>query len=72
MNKQHWPLLLGDAGWFSAIYWLAERGTFVSPNKAPVAVGMVLTTPHTFFIVPTGISTPTRAHVHGERIVVPK
>ena len=29
MNKQHWPLLLGAAGWFGAIYWLAERDTFV-------------------------------------------
>jgi hypothetical protein len=32
MNKQHWPLLVGAAGWFSVIYWLAERGTFISPK----------------------------------------
>lgn len=40
MNKRHWALL-GAAGWFSAIYWLAARGTFISgPNKMPVAVGL--------------------------------
>jgi len=52
MNKQHWPLLLGAAGWFSAIYWLAERGTFISqPNKPPVAVGLAFTVPILLFLV---------------------
>ena len=35
------PDQLGAAGWFIAICWLAERGTFISgPNKPPVAVGL--------------------------------
>src|SRR5215470_14759813 len=63
MNKQHWPLLLGDAGWFSAIYWLAERGTFVSPNKPPGAVGLAFTTPILLFLVTERISPGWRARV---------
>jgi hypothetical protein len=52
MNKQHWPLLLGAAGWFIAIYWLAERGTFISgSNKPPVAVGLAFTVPILLFLV---------------------
>jgi hypothetical protein len=51
MSKQHWPLLVGAAGWFNAIYWLAERGTFVSPNKPPVAVGLAFTTPILLFLL---------------------
>jgi len=63
MNKQHWPLLLGAAGWFSAIYWLAGRGTFVSPNKPPVAVGLAFTTPILLFLVTERISPRWRARV---------
>ena len=51
MNKQHWPLLLGGAGWFIAICWLAERGTFISPNKPPMAVGLAFTIPILLFLV---------------------
>ena len=51
MNKQRWPLLLGATGWFCAIYWLAERGTFVSPNKPPVAVGLAFTVPILLFLI---------------------
>ena len=52
MNKQHWPLLLGAVGWFSAIYWLAERGTFISgPNKPPVAVGLAFSIPILLFLL---------------------
>src|SRR5262252_5452791 len=52
MNKQHWPLLLGAAGWFIAIYWLADRGTFISgSNKPPVAVGLAFTVPILLFLV---------------------
>ena len=52
MNKQHWPMLLGVAGWFSAICWLAERGTFISgPNKPPVAVGLAFVIPILLFLV---------------------
>jgi hypothetical protein len=52
MNKQHWPLLLGAAGWFIAIYWLAERGTFISgSNKPPVAVGFAFTVPILLFLL---------------------
>src|SRR5215469_2967309 len=52
MNKLHWPLLLGAAGWFVAIYWLAERGTFISrPNKPPLAVGLAFTAPILLFLV---------------------
>src|SRR5215475_13332138 len=51
MNKQHWPLLLGAAGWFGAIYCLAERDTFVSgPNKPPVAVGLAFAAPILLFL----------------------
>src|SRR5215467_9732760 len=63
MNKQHWPLLLGVAGWFSAIYWLAERGTFVSPHKPPVAVGLAFTTPILLFLGTERISLRWRARV---------
>jgi hypothetical protein len=52
MNKQHWPLLFGAAGWFCAIYWLAERGTFVSGlNKPPAAVGLAFAVPILLFLV---------------------
>jgi hypothetical protein len=51
MNKQHWRLLLGAAGWFGVIYWLAARGTFISPNKPPVAVGLAFTVPILLFLV---------------------
>jgi hypothetical protein len=51
MSKQHWPLFLGGAGWFCAIYWLAERGTFISPNKPPVGVGLAFGVPILFFLV---------------------
>jgi len=52
MNRQHWPLLLGAAGWFVAIFWLAERGTFISgPNKPPLAVGLAFTAPILLFLV---------------------
>jgi len=63
MNKQHWPLLLGAIGWFSAIYWLAERGTFVSPHKPPVAVGLAFTIPILLFLVTERILPGWRAHV---------
>ena len=52
MNKQHWPLLVGAIGWFSAIYWLAERGTFISgPYKPPLAVGLAFSVPILLFLV---------------------
>src|SRR5215469_13881510 len=63
MNKQHWPLVLGATGWFSAIYWLAERGTFVSLNKPPVAVGLAFTIPILLFLVTERISPRWRARV---------
>jgi len=63
MNKQHWPLLLGAVGWFSAICWLAERGTFISQNKPPVAVGLAFTTPILLFLVTQRIWPGWRAHV---------
>ena len=63
MNKQHWPLLLGAVGWFSAICWLAERGTFISPNKPPVAVGLAFTTPILLFLVTQFIWPGWRARV---------
>ena len=51
MNKQHRPILLGAAGWFSAICWLAERGKFISPNKPPVAVGLAFAVPILLFLL---------------------
>src|SRR5215471_144014 len=63
MNKQHWPLLLGAFGWFCAIYWLAERGTFVSPSKPPVAVGLAFTTPILLFLVIERFSPGWRARL---------
>ena len=52
MKKQHWPQLLGAVGWFSVIYWLAERGTFISgPNKPPAAVGLAFAAPILLFLV---------------------
>jgi hypothetical protein len=64
MNKQHWPLLLGAAGWFSAICWLAERGAFISgPNKPPVAVGVAFSTPILLFLVTERILPVWRARV---------
>src|SRR5215831_3333478 len=63
MNKQHWPMLLGAVGWFSAIYWLAERGTFISPNRPPVAVGLAFTTPILLFLVTQRIWPGWRAQV---------
>jgi hypothetical protein len=63
MNKRHWPLLLGATGWFSTIYWLAERGTFVSPNKPPMAVGLAFTTPILVFLMTERIWPSWRARV---------
>ena len=64
MNKQHWSLLLGAAGWFSAIYWLAERGTFISgPDKPPVAVGLAFTAPILLFLASERIFPDWRARV---------
>jgi len=63
MNKQHWPLLLGIARWFTAICGLAERGTFVSPNKPPVAVGLAFTIPILLFLLTERISPGWRARV---------
>ena len=63
MNKQHWPLLFGAAGWFFAIYWLAQRGTFISPNKPPVAVGLAFTTPIVLFLLTQRIWPGWRARV---------
>ena len=52
MHKQHWLLLLGGVGWFSAICWLAERGAFISgTNKPPVAVGLAFTVPILLYLV---------------------
>jgi len=63
MNKQRWPLFLGALEWFSAICWLAERGTFISPNKPPVAVGLAFTTPILLFLVTQRIWRGWRASV---------
>lgn len=64
MNKQSWPLLLGAAGWFCAIYCLAERGTFISgPNKPPVAVGLAFTVPILLFLVTERALPDWRARV---------
>jgi len=64
MNKQHWPLLFGAAGWFCAIYWLAERNTFVSGlNKPPAAVGLAFAVPILLFLVTERILPGLRARV---------
>jgi hypothetical protein len=52
MNTNHWPLLLGAAGWFGAVYWLAERGSFISgPDQPPVAIGVAFTIPVLLFLI---------------------
>lgn len=64
MNKQHWPLLLGAAGWFAAVYWLAGRGTFVNgPDQRPVAVGLAFATPILLFLVTVRTLPGWRARV---------
>ena len=70
MNKQHWPLLLGAVGWFSAICLLAERGAFISRNKPPVAVGLAFTTPILLFLVTQRIWPGWRARVTSVSLVL--
>jgi hypothetical protein len=55
---------LGAVAWFCIVYWLAERGVFISgPNERPVAVGTAFAAPILLFLLAIRVSPEWRARV---------
>jgi hypothetical protein len=64
MNPKHRGLLLGALAWFGAIWFLADRGTFVNaPDRPPAMVGIAFAAPILLFLVAIAVSPAWRNRV---------